>query len=209
MRAIPREVDDAFVRDAQCAYAFGLWCADGYWWSSSIGLSNSEPELILRFGAFLERLLPRERLRLRIYQVPGREPDHRVLGLTEHRSVRPAYKMRRTAYHIYVNSRPLVRRFFAARGRVDRLPVRLLGPYFAGRFDGDGTFGATARIVYRSKVEAETDRLLLYRIGARGTSVLFYKKANEYCIYIHRSSLPRFAQLIEPYSWKSARRFTL
>lgn len=207
-RAIPREVADVSVRDVEHAYAFGLWCADGYWWSSSIGISNVEPELVIRFARFLARVLSPDRLRLRIYQVPGCDPDSRVLELTSKISVRPAHKMKHTAYHLYVNSRPLIRRFFADRENLHQLPVEYVGAYFAGRFDGDGSFGDTPRIAYTTEEEARTDATLLASVGIPETSVLFYKKANEFCIYIHRSAWARFEQLLER-SWKITRRFTL
>jgi hypothetical protein len=143
VRVIPREVrDSAFVRDTTDAYALGLWCADSYWWSSSIGLSNVEPELIIRFGRYLGSILSPERLRVRVYQVEGQPPDDRVLDLAPSKiSIRPSFKMKRTAYHVYVNSRPLVRSFFDARRCVADLPDPMIAPYFAGRFDGDGAFG--------------------------------------------------------------------
>jgi hypothetical protein len=207
MTAIPREVFDGFVRDAEHAYALGLWCADGYWWSSSIGISSVEPELVVRFGNYLMTELPQDRLRLRIYEVG--EPDGRVLALTDKISRRPAFKMKRTAYHLYVNSRPLVRTFFSKRERLEEVPDGFLGPYFAGRFDGDGCWGDTPRIAYTSREEAVTDAKLLVRAGICRTSVLFYEKANEYCIYVQRPEWERFDRLIAPYSWKVNRRVTL
>lgn len=207
MRAIPREVFDGFVRDADHAYALGLWCADGYWWSSSIGISNVEPELVVRFGGYLASVLSQDRLRLRVYVVDGQEPDERVTELTSRISMRPAFKMKRTAYHLYVNSRPLVRRFFHDRQRLDQLPVRYLGSYLAGRFDGDGTFGVTPRIAYTAKREAEVDQQLLAKAGITRTSVLYYSKANEYCIYIHVADQGRFRSMIERDSWKANRRY--
>lgn len=209
MRAIPREVNDAFVRDADHAYALGLWCADGYWWSSSVGISNVEPELVIRFARFLVTLLPPDRLRLRVYRVDGSEPDPKVMALTKSISIRPAFKMKRTAYHLYVNSRPLVRRFNSWRELLEEIPVQYLGSYFAGRFDGDGSFGTTPRIAYTTRGEAETDERLLTKAGVHRTSVLYYVKANEHCIYIHKASWERFRELIGPYSFKADRRFTL
>jgi hypothetical protein len=208
VRAIPREVNDALVSDVDDACAFGLWCADGYWWSSSIGLSNVQPELILRFGRYLLNLFPVERLRLRIYLVEGDLPKEAILALTGRVSVRPQSKMKRTAYHVYVNSRPLVRRFFSKRMSLATLPNIWLAPYFAGRFDGDGSFGDTPRICYTHQAEAEMDASLLARVGV-ATSVLYYSKANEYCIYFHRRSLERFESMIRVHSWKADRRFTL
>jgi hypothetical protein len=197
------------VSDVEHAYALGLWCADGYWWSSSLGISNIDPELVLRFSRFLVRRFSRERLRLRIYQVIGHEPDPRVLQLTSHVSVRPACKMKHTAYHLYVNSRPLVRQFLADRENLDQLPVKYVGAYLAGRFDGDGCFGDTPRIAYTSREEAQQDTRLLGLAGIEETSVLYYKKANEFCIYIHKPAWQRFEALLRPYAWKVAHQFTL
>lgn len=204
MRAIPREVNDQVVRNAEEAYALGLWCADAYWWSSSIGLSNVEPELILWFGGYLKRVLSPERLRLRVYEVSGDAPDPRVLGLTERISIRPSFKMKRTAYHIYVNSRPLLRGFREARERLAEVEDRFVGPYLAGRFDGDGVAGETPRIAYTTREEAELDANIFRRVGIDST-VLFYEKANEFCIYFRREHLARVKSLIEEHSWKASR----
>lgn len=197
-------MSEVLVKNADDAYALGLWCADSYWWSSSIGLSNVEPELILRFGAYLSSLLPLERLRMRIYKVPDRPVDDRVLELTTNVSVRPAHKMRQTAYHVYVNSRPLLRLFVRARSQLGSLPTSLVGPYIAGRFDGDGNFGNRIRIAYSRAEEAELDATLLSAAEISPTSVLYYSKANEYCVYIHEGQIDRFKKLIGPFSWKAS-----
>lgn len=207
MRAIPREVGAGIVRDAVHAYALGAWCADGYWWSSSIGLTNVEPEFILRFARYLTSILPPERLRLRIYKVEGSSVDPRVTALTRHVSMKPSYKMKQTAYQLYVNSRPMVRSFFYSREHLSMLPAEYLGSYFAGRFDGDGTWGSTPRIVYRLEEEAKTDHQLLARLEIK-SSVLFYAHANEYCNYIHKAGWDLFLGAIRDHSWKSARRLT-
>ena len=209
MTAIPREVFDGFVKDAEHAYALGLWCADGYWWSSSIGISNVEPELVVRFASHLSGELSPDRLRLRVYRVEGVEPDPRVLELTKRVTVCPAFKMKRTAYHLYVNSHPLTRRFFLDRERLLEMPTGYLGAYFAGRFDGDGSWGTTPRIAYTTEAEAHVDSSLLARAEVVNTSVLFYKKANEYCIYIQRPDWERFEDLLRTRSWKVNRRITL
>jgi hypothetical protein len=198
-------VSDLVAKDADEAYALGLWCADGYWWSSSIGLSNVEPDLIEHFGRYLIDNLSSDRLRLRVYRVTGQPPDERLLAMTSRVSLRPAAKMRRTAYHVYVNSRPLLRRFLEARSRIEELPKHLVGPYIAGRFDGDGCLGSTPRIAYTNREEAETDRKLLAKKGVARTSVLHYSKVNEFCVYVHRADLDRFIELIRSRSWKIGR----
>jgi hypothetical protein len=202
MRAIPREVLDGCVSDEMHAYALGLWCADGYWWSSSIGISNTEPELVVRFGNYLASLFESDRLRLRIYREPDAEADPRVLALTSRVSICSPVKMKRIAYHLYVNSRPLLRSFRAARGELSAFPAEFLGSYFAGRFDGDGSWGDTPRIAYTTIDEAQVDRDLLASAGIRRTSILSYAKANEHCIYFHVASQQRFRSLIEPFAWK-------
>ncbi|MGZ4212431.1 MAG: hypothetical protein ACXVQV_04285 [Actinomycetota bacterium] len=210
MRVIPREVrDSAFVRDTTDAYALGLWCADSYWWSSSIGLSNVEPELVIRFGRYLGSILSPERVRVRVYQVEGQAPDERVLDLARSRiSIRPSFKMKRTAYHVYVNSRPLVRSFFDARRSVADMPEPMVAPYLAGRFDGDGAFGTPRvpgiRIAYTTHEEASVDQLLLSRIGVEKTSLLHYARVNEWCVYIKKPDVSLFEERIERYSWKAS-----
>ncbi len=197
-------MNDAFVRDATHAYALGLWCADGYWWSSSIGISNVEPELVIRFAGYLAEVLTRDRFRLRIYWVAGSRIDPRVTALTDRISICPAAKMKRTAYHFYVNSRPLLRSFLYLRNHLSEVPHKLLGAYFAGRFDGDGSFGETPRIAYTTQEEALTDAGLLERAGVTNMSVLHYARANEYCIYIHKTDWETFRDLLKEHSWKEA-----
>jgi len=52
-----------FFSNEKDAYILGLWCADGYWWSSSIGLSNIDSDLIGIFQRFLKRHFPEDRIR--------------------------------------------------------------------------------------------------------------------------------------------------
>lgn len=198
---------DIFVNSAQDAYALGLWCADGYWWSSSIGLSNVEPELTLSFADYLISRSERKRLKLRIYE--GEDPgDPRVIGLVEKPTRSRTGKRKRTAYHVYVNSRPLLRSFQAAEAMVETLASEFLAPYFAGRFDGDGVGGSRVRIAYSNAAEAEKDAKLLTRLDVI-SSVLHYVKASEFCVYIHERNRQRFLELIQPWSWKLRSRVTL
>jgi len=169
--------------------------------------------LIVWFGRYLARTLDPSRVRVRAYEVPGQPPDERVRALTDEISIRPSFKMKRTAYHVYVNSRPLLREFRAGRSNLMNLDSEVIGPYFAGRFDGDGAFGTRrvpgARIAYGTREEAAIDADLLARTGIRFTSIHSYAKANEHCIYIKKPDLVRFGDLIASHSWKANCRFTL
>jgi len=174
--------------DAETAYAIGLWCADGYHRTSSIGLSNTNKDLILKFSQFLLREFPRERLKMRLYY-----PDN---------------ALRRTiAYHIYVNCRALLRKFRELKENPATFITKdLIWPYFAGRFDGDGSvakdFYRDCRIVYSSEIEARKDLAFLETMGLQLCKVYHYKKARTFCLYISRLEVRKFLSEIYPYSVK-------
>lgn len=55
------------LKTKEDAYIIGLWCADGYHRTSSIGISNTDTDLIERFREFFLKFLPEERIKLRTY----------------------------------------------------------------------------------------------------------------------------------------------
>lgn len=176
------------VRTAEDAYIAGLWCADGYHRTSSIGLSNVNEGLITRFKDFFLGYFPPQRIKVRIY-----EPD--------------AYKRWTRAYHLYVNSRPLLRKFQEIKkdpGKYIRHEHAIA--YFAGRFDGDGSVAANfrndCRIVYGNNAEAEQDAFLLQPHGFVRLKIYRYAKAKTFCLYISRFEAERFLSLIYPFSLK-------
>ena len=187
------------------AYALGLWCADGYHRSSSIGLSNTNVDLVYWFGAYLASLLGGERLKLRAYVVDGSPIDSRIMGLVSGRVSRcRPFKMKQTAYHIYVNSRPLLRLFRDRRRNISSIPRDRIPSYLAGRFDGDGSVGTSRvpgiRIVYSSRAEADTDAILTNAIGISSPSVYEYSAAREWCVYVPKEHVRFLLQLISPFS---------
>ncbi len=186
-------------------YFLGLWCADGYWWSSSVGLSNIEPRLVQAFGRYLARLLGKDRVRPRAYVVEGQVVDPSLAMEFRNLSICKPYKMQATAYHVYVNSRLLLRAFRNARDNLASLDVAAIAPYLAGRFDGDGCWGTTPRIAYSKRAEAELDKILAGRVGIEATSVLEYEKSAEFCLYFHVGSHPRLLRELRPHSLKVAR----
>lgn len=128
------------VLDEETAYIIGLWCADGYHRTSSIGLSNIDEGLIERFASFLRKSFPKERMKLRIYEANSGKRKHK-------------------AYHVYVNCRPLLRWFRKWKNGELRLSKTMIAPYLAGRFDGDGSIGKDfyrdCRIIYGTQDEKD------------------------------------------------------
>src|SRR3990167_6419793 len=104
-----------FFKTAEDFYILGLWLADGYWWSSSIGLTSVNPVLIDKFTKFLLRVAPSHPIKKRIYEVKTGE------------------KRKQTAVQVYINNRSLTRLFmFFKTGDLYVLRHRLMA-YLAGR----------------------------------------------------------------------------
>lgn len=174
------------LKTKEDAYIVGLWCADGYHRTSSIGISNTNTNLVEKFKEFFLKLLPMERLKLRIYQ-----PDK--------------FKRRTKAYHLYVNSRPLLRKFQEFKNNASKFISKdLILPYIAGRFDGDGSvakdFYRDCRIVYGGKEEAEKDLELMRLLGFQKMKIYYYRSAKTFCLYFSRLETNKFLSLIYPYS---------
>lgn len=165
-----------FFLNKKDAYILGLWCADGYWWASSIGLSNTDSDLIDIFRRFLKRHFPEERIRFnRNHLFVNSQPL-----LREFISAKNKLEELKSAETIQA--------------------------YFAGRFDGDGSIDKNlrndCRIVYGKESEAKVDRELLKRISIGNTKIYYYKSAKTFCLYISRYEVGNFLKNISPYSLK-------
>ncbi|OHA34061.1 MAG: hypothetical protein A2928_02645 [Candidatus Taylorbacteria bacterium RIFCSPLOWO2_01_FULL_45_15b] len=189
-------------------YILGLWCADGYHRTSSIGLSNVDHTLILQFRDFLAKIFPIERLRLRIY-IPLEKKEYDLTSLISSGINKISYckikKAKAPTVHIYVNSRPLLRAFRKARDGIQGVDdVNFITAYFSGRFDGDGSVSSDGRkdcrIAYSTSAEATTDCNLLHYLGIKSAKVYHYAAARTYCIYISRYESERFLKNIREYS---------
>lgn len=188
------------------SYILGLWCADGYHRTSSIGLSNIRVKLIQRFKKYLLERLDEKRLRLRVYlpQSFGNSTSFKNFGV-QNVSVLQMAKAKHPAFHIYVNSRPLLREFKQKKRELSQMKEEQILPYFAGRFDGDGSVDQDGRtdfrIVYGNTQEAETDKMLLEKIRPEyQTKVYQYKKAKTYCLYVSRYHSKNLIQDLISYS---------
>lgn len=169
-----------FFKDQKDAYILGLWCADSYWWSSSVGLSNTNRKLIERFRSFfIGKGFPKDRIRY-------------------------------NRNHLFVNSRPLLREFSAGKKMLEKMDKeKIIWPYFAGRFDGDGCIDKDlrkdCRISYTESKEANFDRKLLRKLGMKKTKIYRYRTSSTFVLYVSRFIAEEFVRKILPYSLKLQR----
>lgn len=165
-----------FNDSAEDAYILGLWCADGYWWSSSFGLSNTNNKLLSRFRNFFLKHFKAERIKF--------NDNHLFVNS------RPLLREFRSARDNILSLKNKL----------------VLSAYFAGRFDGDGSVSkdlrSDCRIVYSNEKEVKIDRVLIKRIGITKTRIYYYESAKTFCLYISRFQAKEFLDKILPYSVK-------
>jgi len=193
-----------FFSNSSHAYVLGLWCADGYHRTSSIGLSNVNKTLIRAFTKFLTMLFPTTRIKLKVYLNPNIIVKTLDFGIQDIKQLYSA-KARQPAYQVYVNSRPLLAEFRSAKLSVkDFSSIEVTYAYLAGRFDGDGTVGKDMRrdlrISYTTKDEAEADKELLEKLGFKLCKVYYYRTSVAYVLYVSRLEAQKFIENISPYS---------
>lgn len=177
------------LKNSKDYYFLGLWLADGYWRSSSIGLCSTNNTLILRFRKFLKRLAPSHEIKERIYE-PGK-----------------GYKGRLIAKHIYVNSRQLTRFFMEIKHQPCFLfSKKFLPAYFAGRIDGDGHVDfkhrTGIRIAYSDEKDATRDLNLLKKLDKEPASLYYYSKARTWILYFRKNFLRKITPKMSRFSIK-------
>ena len=165
-----------FFSNEKDAYILGLWCADSYWWASSIGLSITDPDLIEIFRKFLKRFFPEDRIKF--------NRNHLFINS------RPLLRE-------FISAKNKLG---------DLKDTKIIRAYLAGRFDGDGSIDknlrSDCRIVYGRNSEAEKDKEFLKRIGISNVKVYYYKTAKTFCLYISRYEVKKFLESILPHSLK-------
>ncbi len=176
-----------FFNTAEDFYILGLWLADGYWRSSSIGLTSVNQKLIDRFTLFLNRVAPSYSVKQRIYHVTN---DN---------------KRKQKAYQIYINSRSLTRLFMSTKTGALHVPIKFLPAYLAGRIDGDGHVDTKhrsgIRIAYSSNEDAKRDQIMF---GMTNVSLYHYWVAGTFVLYLKRIYRKRILKEISKYSVKLA-----
>lgn len=176
-----------FPKSTEDYYILGLWCADGYHWTGTIGLSNIDLALIKRFRSFLLNLFPKERIKLSQYTTG---------------------KRKYVGYKLYVNCIALLRIFKNFKDSNERKlsNVEAIKAYIAGRFDGDGCISRDlsrdCRISYGNFQDAKLDYNLLQAIGITKSKLYRYRTSNTFVIYISRFHTKKFIETIDKYSIK-------
>jgi len=179
------------------SYIIGLWLGDGYWWGSSIGLTNTKLHLIQIFRNFLETLkFQKERVKMSVYTGNGNLTSKDKQYLSELLNIPEnnikSYKFSkgdRIVYILYVNSRPLKRKFEEIKRNLEDFinsPESLL-EYLAGRIDADGNFELNKnriRISYTTKAEAERDAKMILNTFQKMPKISYYSGANEWILEI-------------------------
>ena len=174
-------------RTTEDFYILGLWLADGYLRSSSIGLTSVNPKLINRFIKFLLRVSSDHLIKKRIYEV--KEGD----------------KRRQRAFQVYVNNRPLTRLFMSTKTGALDIPSQYLTAYLAGRIDGDGHVDTKhrsgIRIAYSSFNDASRDQKMF---GVANMSLYHYKAAKTFVLYLKKHYRDKILNQIKTNSIKLA-----
>ena len=201
---------NVLLSEPQCSYVLGLWCADGYHRTSSIGLSSVSEQLTKTFLDFFIKYFDFSRLKLRIYLPLTANAEFEVKRLARIFGIKKIqqYRLKKAkvpTLQLYVNSRPMLRSFREARSTVAKATDKeVLFAYFSGRFDGDGSVSmdkrSDCRIAYSNQPEAESDRSILIHLGFARTKVYYYKDARTYCLYISRLEASKFLEHISKYS---------
>ncbi|MFW6122352.1 MAG: hypothetical protein ACOC80_15830 [Petrotogales bacterium] len=195
------------------SYILGLWCADGYHRTSSVGLTNCNVKLVLKFYKFFENLYSKSRIKMRIYLPKTKNPDLRIVKIVNNNYNECLnFKGNVVAYQVYVNDRKLLNQFKRSRNNRLELKKEKILQYMCGRFDGDGSINnnlrSEMRIVYGSLEEAQIDRQLFTKLKL-DTRLYHYKTANTYCVYYTVDSTKKIVKDMKQYSTKIFDKFTL
>ncbi|OGM11356.1 hypothetical protein A2V80_02370 [Candidatus Woesebacteria bacterium RBG_16_39_8b] len=177
------------LKTARDYYCLGLWLADGYWRSSSVGLSSTNDHLHSIFIPFLKKMCPTHIIKEHVYFPNTGE------------------KRRLKARHVYVNSRPFTRYMMNFK-KIPHLKIsnKFLPAYFAGRIDGDGHVDSIhrsgVRIAYSNKEDAIRDMDLLKKLDEEPASLYRYEQANTWVIYLRKKFLDKIKPSMARYSLK-------
>lgn len=175
-------------------YILGLWSGDKYWRSSSVGLSNTNLVLLKKFREFFtNENFPDSRVKFSIYMPStSKAPDlKRIAQIIKNKiQIKPenikVYKLKKgnnPTFVIYVNSRPLKRKFDSVNLKEVIKNKNDLFKYLGGRFDADGHFDCKKnrlRICYSNEKEIKTDVSIINNITGLRPDIKYYKKANEW-----------------------------
>lgn len=172
-------------------YILGLWTGNKYWWSSSVGITSINVNLVKEFLNFFRNFgFEDDRIKLSVYSVTG-EIDRNLISEEFNIPIDniKSYKFNKGKekfFILYVNSRPLKRIFEMSEKNITKLITREnIFQFLAGVFDADGNIVKKKnrlRIGYTTKEEAEREAgLISYFIGNQ-PKVSFYHASNEWIL---------------------------
>ncbi|OGD09080.1 hypothetical protein A2397_00785 [Candidatus Amesbacteria bacterium RIFOXYB1_FULL_44_23] len=156
-------------------YILGLWLADGYWRTSSIGLTSVTDDLIERFKEFLINNFPERTIKHGKYCV---------------------YINMRALVRIFMKFKSgdlvIPKKFIPAyfAGRID------------GDGHVDRKHRSGIRIAYGDEFDARRDESLLLAYQENSVSVYRYKTARTWVIYLRKNFLQAILPKLSLYSWK-------
>jgi hypothetical protein len=156
-------------------YILGLWLADGYWRTSSIGLTSVTDDLIERFKKFLMNNFPERNIKYGKHCV---------------------YINMRSLVRIFMKFKSgdliVPREFILAylAGRID------------GDGHVDRKHRSGIRIAYGSEFDAKRDESLLLAYQSNSVSLYRYKTARTWVIYLRKNFLQDILSKLSLYSWK-------
>jgi intein/homing endonuclease len=161
------------------SYILGLFRADGYTRTGTFGVTNRNPEILKRAGAILSNF-------------------GQAKWIADEKG----------PLRVYVSSRPRKREFDRIMQQTERKLTQnknLIAAYFAGKYDGDGSYWKKERlrfkITYGKPKDFLSDQKLLLSLGI-SSIIREYKNANAFDLEISSSNALAFFGLIRKFSIK-------
>ena len=177
-KTIYRLSDSMRTMTLEDAYILGLIKSDGYVWTGTFGVTNRDPRILEKAARILSRF-----------------------GIVKWKSDKEGL------LRVYVSSRPLRRKFDEYMKQVENELLSnnsLIASYFAGIYDGDGSFWKTRlrlKITYGKVRDIQFDRRLLMVVGI-SSCIRKYRNANAFDLEISSGNALVFFEMIRKESIK-------
>lgn len=162
------------------AYLLGLFEGDGYQWTGTFGITNRNKEILQRAAETLTRF-------------------GTVKWKTDERGF----------FRVLITSRVAKRNFLSlmkdTKKKVMTGNLLFLAPYFAGKYDADGSYWKTRmrlKITYGNNKDIKSDQEILMSIGIE-SKIRKYKNRNAFDLEISSRNAIKFFDMIKTTSIRS------